>query len=111
MIKMPADRGGTRSLVGQIPDPHELYGREQFIEHLWRMLQANNVMLLAPRRFGKSGIMRHVLLKPASGFFPIALDLEDVDSNEEFVWRVTRELLVHDTTRAFLARADRKSVV
>ncbi|MBI1874952.1 MAG: hypothetical protein HYS05_13840 [Acidobacteria bacterium] len=104
---MPADRGGTRSLVGQIPDPHELYGREQFIEHLWRMLQANNVMLLAPRRFGKSGIMRHVLLKPASGFFPIALDLEDVDSNEEFVWRVTRELLVHDTTRAFLARAKR----
>lgn len=97
----------TRSLVGQIPDPGELYGREPLIAHLWQMLEANNVLLLAPRRFGKSGIMRHVLLKPAHGFLPLSFDLEDVDSNEEFVWRVTRELLAHDTTRAFLSRAKR----
>jgi hypothetical protein len=27
-----------RSLVGQIPEPDELYGRDNFIDHLWRML-------------------------------------------------------------------------
>ena len=46
-----------RSLVGQIPDPHELYGRDDFIEHLWRLIDGNNILLLAPRRFGKSGVM------------------------------------------------------
>ena len=51
-----------RSLVGQIPEPEELYGREDFIEHLWRLHEGNNVLLLAPCRFGKSGVMRHIFL-------------------------------------------------
>jgi hypothetical protein len=92
----------TRSLVGQIPEPEELYGREDFIDHLWRMLEANNILLLAPRRFGKSGVMRHVLLHPRPGYLPLSFELEDVDSPEEFVWRVTKELLSHNKIRAFL---------
>jgi hypothetical protein len=92
----------TRSLVGQIPEPDELYGREDFINHLWHMLEANNILLLAPRRFGKSGVMRHVLLRPRPGYLPLSFELEDVDSPEEFVWRVTKELLSHSKIRTFL---------
>ena len=92
----------TRSLVGQIPEPEELYGREDFIDHLWLMLEANNILLLAPRRFGKSGVMRHVLLHPRPGYLPLSFELEDVDSPEEFVWRVTKELLSHNKIRSFL---------
>jgi hypothetical protein len=94
----------TRSLVGQIPEPEELYGREDFINHLWHMLEANNILLLAPRRFGKSGVMRDVLLNPRPGYLPLSFDLEDVDSAEEFVWRVTKDLLAHDQTRALLSQ-------
>jgi hypothetical protein len=94
----------TRSLVGQIPEPNELYGREDFIDHLWRMLEANNILLLAPRRFGKSGVMRHLLLHPRPGYLPLSFELEDVDSPEEFVWRVTKDLLAHDQTRALLSQ-------
>jgi uncharacterized protein len=96
-----------RSLVGQIPEPDELYGRAEFIEHLWKLLEGNNVLLLAPRRFGKSGVMRHILLKPRPGFLPLSFELEDVDSPEEFVWRVTRELLAHDNVRNLLSHARR----
>jgi hypothetical protein len=94
----------TRSLVGQIPEPNELYGREDFIDHLWRMLEANNILLLAPRRFGKSGVMRHLLLHPRPGYLPLSFELEDVDSPEEFVWRVIKDLLAHDQTRALLSQ-------
>jgi uncharacterized protein len=94
-----------RSLVGQIPEPDELYGREDFIEHLWRLLEGNNVLLLAPRRFGKSGVMRHIFKKPQAGFLPLTFELEDVDSPEEFVWRVTKELLAHDSVRSLLSHA------
>jgi uncharacterized protein len=97
----------TRSLVGQIPDPGELYGREEFIDHLWRLIDGNNILLLAPRRFGKSGVMRHVLLCPRTNFMPLSFELEDVDSPEEFVWRVTRELLRHDKIQSLLSKAKR----
>jgi hypothetical protein len=52
-----------------------------------------------------SVIMRHVLLNPREGYLPLSFELEDVDSPEEFVWRVTKELLGCDQTRAFLFRA------
>src|SRR5437667_8180033 len=94
-----------RNLVGQIPEPDELYGRADFIDHLWKLLEGNNVLLLAPRRFGKSGVMRHILLKPRANFLPLSFELEDVDSPEEFVWRVTRELLAHDDVRNLLSHA------
>jgi hypothetical protein len=97
----------TRSLVGQIPDPDELYGREEFIDLLWQLMERNNILLLAPRRFGKSGVMRHVLLRPRAGFLPLSFELEDVDSPEEFVWRVTRELLRHDILQSLLSKAKR----
>jgi hypothetical protein len=92
----------TRNIVGNVPEPDELYGRDDFIAHLWRQIGGNNILLLAPRRFGKSGVMRHVLMKPLPGYLPVYLDLEDVDKPEEFVWRVTRELLSNDTARRFL---------
>ena len=94
-----------RNLVGQIPEPDELYGRADFIDYLWKLLEGNNVLLLAPRRFGKSGVMRHILLKPRANFLPLSFELEDVDSPEEFVWRVTRELLAHDHVRNLLSHA------
>jgi len=79
-----------------------LYGREEFIEHLWHQIRGNNILLLAPRRFGKTGVMRHVLQVPAEGYWPVYFDLEDVDSPEEFVWRVTRALLSNDHVCKFL---------
>lgn len=95
----------VRNIVGNVPEPDELYGRQDFIEHLWRQIQGNNILLLAPRRFGKTGVMRHVLLKPREGYVPIYLDLEDVDTPQEFLWRLTGELLAHDRLRRFLQGA------
>jgi AAA+ ATPase superfamily predicted ATPase len=95
----------TRNLIGQIPEPDELYGREEFIDLLWQLIGGNNILLLAPRRFGKSGVMRHILMRPRSGFLPLSFELEDVDSPEEFVWRVTRELLKHDVLQSLLSKA------
>ena len=107
MIAGDRKTSNVRSLVGQIPDPDELYGRDDFIEHLWKLIEGNNVLLLAPRRFGKSGVMRHVLLRPKPGFLPLSFELEDVDSPEEFVWRVTKDILAHDNIRKLLTQAKR----
>lgn len=104
-----SNHGSTRarSLVGPIPEPHELYGRDEFIDHLWRLIDANNILLLAPRRFGKSGVMRDMLLHPRAGYVCLSFELEDVDSPEEFVWRITRELLATDKFRELLSGTKR----
>ncbi len=94
-----------RNIVGPVPEPDGLIGRDELIANLWRQLEGNNVLLLAPRRFGKTGIMHHALKRPKDGFLPLYLDLEDVDSPEEFVWRITRALLEHDQWRHFLGKA------
>jgi hypothetical protein len=95
----------TRNIVGNVPEPDELYGREEFIDHLWRQIEGNNILLVAPRRFGKTGLMNHVLQRPRQGWLPIYLDLEDAESPAEFVWRLTKELLGHDTLRILLQKA------
>ena len=92
----------TRNIVGNVPEPDELYGREVLLDHLWRQLPGNNVLLLAPRRFGKTGVMRHMLLRPPSDYLPLYFDLEDVDSSAEFVWRLTGEILRQAPLRRLL---------
>ena len=92
-----------RNIVGNVPEPDELYGRRDLIEHLWRQIQANNILLLAPRRFGKTGVMNHVLNRPKGGYLPVYLDLEDVDSPAEFVWRLVKEVLSHSRLRSFVS--------
>ena len=95
----------ARNIPGNVPDPEDLYGRQTLLDHLWRTIASNNILLLAPRRFGKTGVMRHVLKQPQGGYLPIYFDLEDVDSPHEFVWRVVREVLAQDRLRSLLQSA------
>ena len=95
----------ARNIPGNVPDPEDLYGRDALLEHLWRTIASNNILLLAPRRFGKTGVMRHVLKQPQGEYLPIYFDLEDVDSPDEFVWRVVGEVLAQDRLRSLLQAA------
>ena len=97
----------ARNIVGSIPEPEELYGREDLVDYIWHQIAGCNILLLAPRRFGKSGVMRHVLLRPRDGYLPVSLELEDVTTPQEFVWRITATLLSSDRLRTALAKARR----
>ena len=63
-----------KTRVGNIPEPDDLIGRDRLLDRIWGLLPANNILLLAPRRFGKSGVMRHMTLKPRAGFAPVPLE-------------------------------------
>lgn len=97
----------TRNIPGSIPEPDELYGRDDLIGYIWQQLAGCNILLLAPRRFGKSGIMRHMLLRPHEGYLVLDFELEDATTPQEFVWRVTRRLLTDDLVRKSLSNAKR----
>ena len=78
----------VRILVGPIPEPDDLFGRASEIAECERALISSNVLLLAPRRFGKSGVMRHLLRHPPNGLTPVWLHLEDVQDGPQFATRL-----------------------
>lgn len=94
-----------RSLPGGVPEPDELFGREHLIQCVWDMLAGNNIYLVAPRRFGKTGVMAHVLKRPHDGYLPVYLDVEDVHDPDRFAAGLVAALLEHGSLRGYLCAA------
>ena len=67
-----------RSLPGGVPEPEELIGRDHLIDVIWNQLAGNNILLVAPRRFGKTGVMRHVLKCPRDGYLPVSIEAGEI---------------------------------
>jgi hypothetical protein len=78
----------ARLLVGPIPEPADLFGRDASLADYRQALRYTNLLLLAPRRFGKSGLMRHLMRNPPDGLTPIWLHLEDVQDGPQFAARL-----------------------
>jgi hypothetical protein len=94
-----------RSLPGGVPEPDELFGREHVIQCVWDLLAGNNIYLVAPRRFGKTGVMAHILKRPNEGYLPVYLDVEDVHDPDRFASELISALLEHDKLRSYLSAA------
>lgn len=94
-----------RSLPGGVPEPDELFGREHLIQCVWEFLAGNNIYLVAPRRFGKTGVMAHILKRPREAHLPVYLDVEDLHDPDAFAAELIAALLEHDKLRGYLSAA------
>lgn len=54
--------------------------REEFIEDLWDSARKNNILLLAPRRMGKTSIMHQLMEEPREGWLVVYLNVEELES-------------------------------
>lgn len=63
----------------------DFFDREQLIANLWQTLEADSVLLAAPRRVGKSSIMLRLREAPAAGFHPVYLEAEYYNAPEDLV--------------------------
>jgi hypothetical protein len=95
----------TRILAGGVPEPEELFGRDHTINYIWEQLRGNNVLLVAPRRFGKTGVMNHLLKRPRSGYVAVYLDAEDIHDPQVFCSNLIAALLEHSKLRAVISGA------
>lgn len=80
-------------VVGSTPRGEDYFGREDFIESLWTRLKKDNVLLAAPRRFGKTGAMYRLLDAPREPFRPIYVDVEDITTTSDFMVELLAALL------------------
>jgi hypothetical protein len=95
----------TRILAGGVPEPDELFGREHTINYIWEQLRGSNVLLVAPRRFGKTGVMNHLLKRPQSEYAAVYLDAEDIHDPEVFCSNLIAALLEHSKLRTLISGA------
>ncbi len=73
------------NIVGSPARGSDFYNREAFISYLWKRLELGNVLLAAPRRFGKTSIMYKLLDAPRDGWKVIHVDAESIREPANFI--------------------------
>lgn len=88
-----------RNIAGSIVRGGDFWGRDREVGSVWRLLERGDVLLLAPRRHGKSSLMRALYDDPQPGWTVVHLDVEYVSSGPEFATVLAAALLHDEHTR------------
>jgi hypothetical protein len=86
-------------VIGNIAKGDDLWDREVTTESIWNVLEKGNVLLKAPRRFGKSSIMYRLYEKPEGGFLVIFQDTEGINDPADFITTLLSGISQHDSIR------------
>lgn len=85
-----------QNVTGQVVEGENFFDRANEINRLWRGLETDNVLLLAPRRVGKSSLLRRMKANcKEKGFAGIYLDVSDCSDELKFVQRLYAGILEH----------------
>ncbi len=83
-----------KNVVGQTPRGEDFFPRENIINKIYRRLDAgSHVFLAAPRRVGKTSIMRFMEDHPRPGFHFVYIITESAHDSEAFYQKLLEELL------------------
>ncbi len=74
-----------RANPGGILAPEDVVGRDHLIEHLWRVLDAQSVVLTSERRVGKTSVIRKMVGASEPGRLCFLRDVEGFRSPSEFI--------------------------
>ncbi len=65
-------------------DSEDLMYRDKFIQELWEALESAHVLLMAPRRTGKTSVMDHLKANRNGGFIVIKENVQDLTHPADF---------------------------
>ena len=76
------------------------FRRDDLIEKIWEEMElGSNILLVAPRRVGKTSLMYYLLDNPREHYHFIFLDTESVNDGNEFYKKLLSKLLTSDFIR------------
>ena len=82
-----------RNVIGPPVMGDDLYGRQQEIDRLWSRLDGGeHLLMLAPRRVGKTSLMRELHRDPPADWDVVYVDVEGADGATDFVASVLAAL-------------------
>lgn len=71
-------------VVGSPVRDEDFWFRKEFVKDLWESLAKHNVLLLAPRRIGKTSVMYRMVDDPGDGWLVIHTNVEDLGAPDDF---------------------------
>ncbi|MES9903933.1 MAG: hypothetical protein ABW168_14815 [Sedimenticola sp.] len=71
-------------VVGGLARNEDFCFRDEFVEDLWDVLRKENILLLAPRRMGKTSVMYRLLDQPRNGFHVVHMNVEPLETPADF---------------------------
>ncbi len=80
------------TIVGQVASGDDFYSRPKLIEDLWNRFESgSNILLSAPRRVGKSSLLKFIEDNPEENYHIINIITQSVNNENEFF----RKLYMH----------------
>ncbi len=72
-------------IVGSVVREGDFLFRKEILRNLWDALKKHNVLLLAPRRIGKTSVMYRMLDHPEDDWLVVHLNVEDLKISRGFL--------------------------
>lgn len=99
----------SRNIVGAPVRGEDFFDREELVALVWDRLGTGNVLLAAPRRFGKTSLMYRLKDEPQAGWHVVHVDAESIREPANFVIAVLDAMMADRRVRKFLVSAWRQS--
>ncbi len=88
-----------QNVTGQVVEGENFFDREAEIARFWRGLETDNLLLLAPRRVGKSSVLKRMKANSGDrGFASVFVDVSDCSDELRFVQRLYSAILEHHSS-------------
>src|ERR1039457_5671826 len=85
------NRAGIPGSMGRLAEGSASFDREEIIRRVWDLLKTSNLLLLAPRRVGKSSLLNRLKEDgPARGYNTLYLSVPDAENELDFIKRLVR---------------------
>lgn len=95
----------VHNIVGPPARGDDFFNREELVALLWNRLEAGNVLLAGPRRFGKTSLMYRLIDQPNPVWKPIHVDAESIREPVNFVIALLDALMADHQIRKTLISA------
>jgi len=83
-----------KNSVGQAVRGENFWNREHELASIWDAIESgSHILLVAPRRVGKTSIMFHLQDNPKDGYIVVYIDTESADSENEFWQKLFNALM------------------
>ncbi|MCP4295968.1 MAG: AAA family ATPase [Proteobacteria bacterium] len=78
-------------VIGGPARDEDFWFRAEFLDNLRESLKKQNVLLLAPRRMGKTSVMYRLFDEPPDNTLVVHINVEHLDSPEDFIVKILNE--------------------
>lgn len=97
----------ARNIAGPLVRGSDFWGRGRDRAALWALLDKGDVLLNAPRRYGKSSLMCSLLDQPQPAWTVVMMDVEYVETPAEFLTELSAALVQTSAVRKLWEKAKR----